>query len=48
MPTKKIGKVPQAKVGATVQQFIDFDDATKVVCTKDVAGTWTIEADVPK
>jgi hypothetical protein len=44
MAKEVLHRVPESEVGATVQQFIDFDGKTDVVCRKDASGTWTIEA----
>ncbi len=38
-------KVPAEQVGSVVQSFVSNDGATKIVCTRQSDGTWTVTAE---
>jgi hypothetical protein len=40
----KLTDVDKKDVGKTVHDFINKDDATKVVCTEQADGKWTVTA----
>lgn len=44
MPTETLHNVPQAEVPDKVRAFIEYDNKTNVVCTKNPSETWEIVA----
>lgn len=47
MPTDTLRNVPANEVGEVVQSYIDDDDATNVVATKNADGTFDVTATFP-
>lgn len=47
MPTDTLHDVPADEVGEVVQSYIDDDDATNVVASKNANGTFDVTATFP-